>query len=221
MSEAPKNRPYPSPEEELALVEERSQYAINYIKEQEEKIARMEEEHGMDALTGVRTRKFFEQSLEQAVKVISGRIQEKRRFGDEDRKGIAVAFIDLDNFKKVNDTLGHEKGDQVIKRAASIMKSTLREEDLLARYGGDEFVVLLKDVTERQAAFVAENLRRGIEDDSALNELSVTASIGVCSSETLESSDPNDFLKRADEALYEVKRSGRNQVAVFTGEKEN
>jgi diguanylate cyclase (GGDEF)-like protein len=113
----------------------------------------LEQEHGIDHLTGVATRKAFEAALAQAYDVM-GRNEDESRRGARVVTEASVIFIDLDNFKQVNDTLGHQQGDATLKKAASLLRGALREEDMLARYGGDEFVALLVNADEDNAAMV-------------------------------------------------------------------
>ena len=137
-----------------------------------------EERYGLDHLTGLKTLKVFEQELERSLKMIRGEMEEHRT-GVEPLKEVSLVFIDLDHFKEVNDTLGHTAGDDVLKKAAEHMKSAVRGTDLLARYGGDEFIALLPNTSEKHAVIVAEKLRATLDSDPELKKLGVTASIGV------------------------------------------
>ncbi len=125
---------------------------------------------------------------------------------------IAVAMIDIDFFKKVNDTYGHEAGDQVLKRVASILQTRFRQADIVSRFGGEEFCVLLSNTTEEQALCLFEGIRHRVEREVTRNNgqpISVTISIGVCTefADVLE-----DMIQVADERLYDAKKNGRNRV---------
>ncbi|HEX2093221.1 MAG TPA: diguanylate cyclase [Longimicrobiaceae bacterium] len=128
---------------------------------------------------------------------------------------IAIAMLDLDRFKQVNDTYGHPTGDVILYETARIIRETAREIDMVGRYGGEEFIALLPDTVEEEAARFAERVRRAVEDhvfcDEA-NEIRMTVSAGVASFPGLDIDSPETLLKRADEALYTAKESGRNRV---------
>jgi len=125
----------------------------------------------------------------------------------------AVLMLDIDHFKRINDTFGHPAGDGVIKALADICARTLRPSDIIARYGGEEFVVNLPDTDHRQAMMVAERVRHAVADARVPSEngaIAFTVSIGLatCSDETPLA----EAIARADKALYQAKRNGRNRV---------
>ena len=131
-------------------------------------------------------------------------------------------MLDIDYFKHVNDTWGHSAGDCVLKSVAKIISQELREYDIASRYGGEEFCILLPDTKIKEAAFVAQRLRKAVEksdinisDEGLAGEvLNVTISVGV--SEFDENFDsPQRLHQCADIALYEAKRRGRNRVVVY------
>jgi two-component system cell cycle response regulator len=129
---------------------------------------------------------------------------------------LSVLITDIDRFKAVNDTYGHDAGDQVLKEFASRIRSTVRGADLACRYGGEEFVVVMPDTPGEVAASIAERLRMAVETvpftlrDSG-QVLNVTASFGLSSRiGTVETAD--QLIKQADLALYAAKNSGRNRV---------
>lgn len=125
----------------------------------------------------------------------------------------AVMFIDIDHFKKVNDTHGHEVGDLVLKRLAEVLLRSVRATDAVARYGGEEFVVILPDTDQAGAEWLAEKVRSEVEGTPFAPVERVTVSIGVALSR-LEDPDPDTVVRRADLALYRAKREGRNRVCV-------
>jgi two-component system cell cycle response regulator len=158
-----------------------------------------------DALTGLNNRRYLDNHLAVLFKrsLIRGR-------------PLSVLITDIDRFKAVNDTYGHDAGDQVLKEFASRIRSTVRGADLACRYGGEEFVVVMPDTPGEVAASIAERLRMAVETvpftlrDSG-QVLNVTASFGLSSRiGTVETAD--QLIKQADLALYAAKNSGRNRV---------
>lgn len=174
----------------------------------------LETQVGVDFLTGTNSRLIFENELNQSIKIMSGEIKEHRE-GVEPLKEISLVFIDLDNFKQVNDTLGHPAGDGVLKKTAELFRHTLRGTDMLARYGGDEFVALLPGTTEENAIIVANKFKTALEDNPELKKLGITASMGVSSANASNGIDSETLIKYADNAAYQAKHSGRNRVEVY------
>ena len=123
---------------------------------------------------------------------------------------LSLIFIDIDHFKKINDHYGHNVGDQVLVQFAQVLSSNTREDDLLARWGGEEFVLACPDTTLENALGLAEKLRRCIEESEWPKGIKTTASFGVAQQMADES--PTDFIGRADKALYVAKAQGRNCV---------
>lgn len=142
-------------------------------------------------------------------------LQEEFERSNRSGEPIAVAMLDLDHFKKVNDTYGHPTGDVILYETAQILRETAREIDMPGRYGGEEFIVILPNTVEDAAARFAERVRQRVNEhvfrDEA-TEVRMTLSCGVASfpGEGIES--PETLLKRADEALYRAKESGRNRM---------
>jgi len=137
--------------------------------------------------------------------------ERSRRSGDP----IAVAMLDLDRFKQVNDTYGHPTGDVILYETARILRETAREIDMIGRYGGEEFIAILPGASEQAAASFAERVRERVEghvfrDDAT--EVRMTMSAGVASHPEFSVDNPDLLLKRADEALYAAKEGGRNRV---------
>lgn len=153
-----------------------------------------------DALTGVPNRRYMEEALDREV-------------ARSDRQGIplSLVFVDLDHFKQVNDSFGHDTGDAVLVASARILRSRLRPYDVLARWGGEEFVVLLPGASGEHARAVAERLRDGLESLIVPPCPSpVTGSFGVARQRQGEAASA--LLRRADEAAYRAKQGGRNRV---------
>ena len=126
-------------------------------------------------------------------------------------------MFDIDHFKQVNDTYGHDTGDYVLKTVAAIVHDVIREYDYAFRMGGDEFLLLLPETNDDQALILAERIRQGIENKTFIvkdNKLFVTASFGISEYNHIDTSIEH-IAKRADEALYQVKEYGRNSVKVL------
>lgn len=160
-----------------------------------------------DALTGLPNRRLFNERLSHAL-----------LSGQRSQKSIATMFIDFDYFKQINDTHGHDVGDDVIVTATQRIRNVLRKTDTLARIGGDEFVVLLEEVSSEKAAMsIAENIRRQLEMPikSDTVSLTMTLSIGVSVTDPLLYETADSLLKKADMALYEVKAKGRNGTGLY------
>jgi two-component system cell cycle response regulator len=130
-------------------------------------------------------------------------------------RDMALMILDVDHFKAVNDTYGHDIGDSVLKEFANRLKRNVRGVDLACRFGGEEFVVLMPDTDVRQAESIAERVRQSVAERSfeagAGRMIGVTVSVGVTLNESL-SDTPETLIKRADVALYRAKREGRNRV---------
>ena len=128
-----------------------------------------------------------------------------------DETPLSVMIIDLDHFKNVNDTYGHDVGDIVLKAIGELLKNTCRGSDFVARFGGEEFVVLLSNCNKDNAMVKSENIRKRVEACRP-NELTITASIGVTSMGDDTNIDFETLFKAADTAVYSSKENGRNQV---------
>ncbi|WP_110707454.1 GGDEF domain-containing protein [Salinicola sp. CR57] len=160
-----------------------------------------------DDMTGARNRRSLDESLAHA----------RDRLIDEGRPS-SLILLDLDNFKSVNDRFGHAYGDEVLVRCANLIRRSVRFDDCLFRFGGEEFLLLLADVKEIDAADVAEDLRRVIASQLGDPSCPITTSLGVTGLHS--SDDVKRWLKRADDALYEAKGGGRNRAVLKTCEEE-
>lgn len=163
----------------------------------------------MDPLTGLYNRRYLEVHLQKLL-----------HNSGERRKLLGILMLDIDHFKNVNDTHGHNVGDEVLKEYAKRLVDNVRSFDLVARLGGEEFVVLLPDSTEQRSKYIAERLRTEIANKpfkctTDEGELTITTSVGGTIIEGTENNSI-EVLKLADDALYEAKNSGRNCV-VFSG----
>lgn len=165
----------------------------------------------LDALTGLSNRRQFEVRLKQEVSA-----------AERQGKLLCSMMMDIDFFKKVNDTYGHIAGDLVLKNFASVIKRELRESDIPARYGGEEFAVLLPFTGIEEAVGVGERLRKAVQASSVdvpseggPLTVKVTCSIGVYQYQNGDT--PEELYKKADKGLYEAKESGRNRVIISQG----
>ncbi|MCC2617952.1 diguanylate cyclase [Aestuariibacter halophilus] len=159
----------------------------------------------VDGLTGLYNRRFWEEQFNLEYK-------RSKRAGHP----ASLIMLDIDHFKRVNDTYGHPGGDDVIKMLARIIKKSVRETDVCGRYGGEEFAILLPDTTAKQARIVAERIRKLAEHVPVEHEehtIVFTVSLGIAE---LQDSyqQPLVWLEKADQALYEAKESGRNRVCI-------
>ncbi len=157
----------------------------------------------VDGLTQVFNRRYFEDTLEREIARCN-------RYG----RSLSLVILDIDHFKKINDTYGHLAGDYVLKHLASAVKTRIRREDIFARFGGEEFAVLLPEVDMKGAAVLAEKVRKLIEKQKFefdRQTIPVTVSLGVA---TLSSDvgEASDLIRVADGKLYEAKQGGRNRV---------
>lgn len=163
-----------------------------------------------DRLTGLFNRAYFDQSYEQQISLA-------RRYHTE----LAVLFLDVDDFKEVNDSLGHLAGDIALQEVARIIQEEKRDSDIAARYGGEEFVVLMPHTQSLNATALAERLRRKIETTAIeVNEsiFSLTISGGLASY-PIDATDPKELLSIADNALYLAKGAGKNTISLFKRDK--
>ena len=172
------------------------------LEEQRTKLSQLEQLSLEDPLTGLYNRRYLDLRLENEF-------ARARRYG----RNLAVAMLDLDRFKAVNDNFSHQAGDRVLQETARILVGNCRGVDLVARYGGEEFVLVLPETPSSGAILVCERIRRTIEehDWQGLGEgLKVTASFGLCCD--LGPGDYRAMLNAADAKLYQAKAAGRNQV---------
>jgi two-component system, cell cycle response regulator len=160
----------------------------------------------MDKLTGLFNRKYISEVLEVEFKRAKAL-----------HTSLSLVVFDIDNFKKINDTYGHDGGDFVLQHLGQQVKASgLRERDLAGRYGGEEFIIVLTNSNSEQAAEVAERVRKKIEQFQFVYQeqaIQVTVSLGVASLKK-ELIDSNELYRNADRALYDSKKSGKNKVTV-------
>lgn len=165
-------------------------------------------EHSVkDSKTSLYNHNFF-------IHRVSEQIARSRRI----RTPFSIIVMDIDKFKNFNDSYGHMAGDEVIISLAKILNKTIREGDILSRFGGEEFTVLLPHAGRKEAWLASERFRKAIEDmetDYQGTILKVTVSLGIASYNYLENLDENNLLKRADTALYQSKNNGRNMSSFY------
>ncbi|MFA6192945.1 MAG: diguanylate cyclase [Sulfurimonas sp.] len=154
-----------------------------------------------DPLTKLYNRAHFDE-------VISSIAKHQRKVDTD----FVLVITDVDHFKSINDTYGHQVGDDALIAIANTLKNSLRENDLIARWGGEEFVIMLKNVSLDEAKMIIEKVRASVEETKINNSISVTASFGL--TKYILGEDTRKTFKRVDDALYEAKKSGRNRIVV-------
>ena len=159
----------------------------------------------MDGLTGLHNRRYFDTHFKTLTHQAASR-----------GKALSLVLTDIDFFKSINDTHGHDVGDEVLREFGNRIRGSVRGADLACRYGGEEFVLILPDSDQNAAAAIAERLRARMDHDpipvtGGQKQLTITISLGVASIQGTEDT-AEAILKRADEALYKAKRDGRNRV---------
>ncbi len=174
-----------TPEEKAALYLERSQYNLEQL--------------GKDRLTGLGNRMSFDRELEREL-MLHGR-------GGQD---CSILFVDLDNFKQVNDSKGHLEGDRALQKVAEVLTHSVRGTDFVARFGGDEFYILLPQTDKEEAVNAGNKILNALNTDEVLSDFGIGASIGVSSSSL--STNPVELVHLADVAAKKAKQSGKNRV---------
>ena len=190
--------------EELAGTRKQVQESEAKIKKLEQELAQVSELVHQDQLTGALNRHGLDEAFER----------ETTR-ADRSQTSICVALLDIDNFKRLNDTLGHHAGDQALIHLSNVIKEALRPSDSVARYGGEEFIIVLPDVGLEEAAATVERLQRELTKKFFLHEndrILVTFSAGIAQRAPQESRE--DVIGRADKAMYQAKKTGKNRVVM-------
>jgi len=161
-----------------------------------------------DTLTGLYNRRYFEERLE---------VEAQKSFYSG--APISLVMVDIDFFKKVNDTFGHTGGDQVLCKISSLLKASVRKKDTVARYGGEEFILLLPEAGLEQSFVIAERIRQLVENtpfEVGRAQVNLTLSMGISNFPSHRVKSREELVKMADQALYDAKRGGRNKVCIFT-----
>ncbi len=183
---------------------ERLEESHRETEELRRELEKVKHEAATDPLTGLANRKTFLRGMDEMAQMLDG------------TKGLCLLLVDIDRFKDINDAHGHLLGDKIIKLVGKTMENCVKGKDLVSRYGGEEFAVLLPDTPFPGAMAVAESIRRGVEGgrlirvDTRQPLGTVTVSVGVARYREGESFD--QFIQRADKALYAAKEGGRNRV---------
>jgi len=160
---------------------------------------RLDELSRTDSLTGIGNRRSFDGEL-------VSRFEHALRYG----RPLTLVMIDIDHFKKINDTFGHQAGDEVLQRIARVLQRTTRQSDFVARFGGEEFVVLLPETPMLEGLQVAEKIRAAVAAEDLPNRVTVSAGVATMPQPHIDS--PDALIAAADAALYKAKESGRNRV---------
>ena len=174
-------------------------YAFSLCSERQNK--KLLKRVSTDTLTGVKNRRSFDEKVERIL------ANHKRH-----PKPVSMLLLDLDNFKNINDTYGHKKGDDILTEFAQTVKSIIRTTDYVYRFGGEEFVVIANNSSLENSGVLAESIREFIIQSPSLSEYNITVSIGVA--EIIKNDDADSWFRRADRALYESKATGRNRVTL-------
>ena len=162
-----------------------------------------------DTLTGLHNRRYFEERL--------GVDTQKSFYSGSP---LSLVMVDIDHFKKVNDTFGHTEGDQVLCKISSLLKNSVRKKDTVARYGGEEFILILPEASLESSFVIAERIRRLVENTSfevGRAQVKITISMGISNFPSHRAKSKEELVKMADQALYDAKREGRNKVCIFGG----
>ncbi len=171
------------------------------IKEIEKNIDYLYEIATIDEKTGVYNNKFF--------KTISEMELDKAKRGGQ----LSILIIDLDNFKKLNDTYGHLIGDKMLQRLGEVLKQNTRKYDIVSRFGGEEFIILLPNTQIKRAKLVCERLRKNVEIDKEMSKYSITMSGGL--TEYRKGDSIKKMQIRADKAVYKAKKLGKNRIEIY------
>lgn len=179
--------------------------STSLMKNLRKEVETVKQEANTDGLTGIMNRKAFDKTL-------AGKIREN----SQENRAMSLLMLDIDHFKKFNDTYGHQVGDQVLKLVARTLIESIKGKDTAARYGGEEFSIILPETNLTAAVAVANGLRRAVANKELVNKNTgdvlgrITISIGAAEAVRFES--PSDLIERADKALYSAKQKGRDQV---------
>ena len=176
-----------------------------------------------DNLDEIFQKQMYESALRDGLtkafnkKYFTDRLESEFTFATRHLTPLALVLFDLDHFKKVNDTYGHQAGDYVLSEISTLLSGTLRAEDVFARYGGEEFAVICRGSDMNQAQVVGERLRKAVEAHKFVysgTHIPVTISVGVSVLPNPAVKDANDIILFADQALYKSKNAGRNRVTL-------
>ena len=159
-----------------------------------------------DSLTGLYVRRYFMVKLHEEI-------HRAERYNNI----LSIVMADLDRFKNINDTYGHDAGDRVLREIGRFLQQNVRDVDIVARYGGEEFVIMIPEAAKEAAYCMSERLRKKFSKIKFGNLPQITISLGIATY-PFDGKQPEDLLRKADAAMYAAKRAGRNQVAGYTRE---
>src|SRR5436190_1900092 len=180
-----------------------------------------------DNLDEIFQKQMYESALRDGLtkafnkKYFTDRLESEFTFATRHASPLALVLFDIDHFKKVNDTFGHQAGDHVLSEISTLLSGALRAEDVFARYGGEEFAVICRGSDQSQAQVVGERMRKAVEGHRFVYEgrhIPVTISVGIAVLPNPEVKDANDIVGFADRALYKSKNGGRNRVTLYKPE---
>ena len=166
-----------------------------------------------DGLTRAFNRRYFTERLEAEF-----------HFAQRHKTPLSLLLLDIDHFKRINDEFGHVAGDHVLTRFAESVQASVRNEDVFARFGGEEFALISRSIGQQEGLRFAERLRRLVEKLPIQYEgeaIPLTMSVGVAAFPEVEAQNPMDLVDAADKALYRAKRGGRNRVCLYDPEKDD
>jgi two-component system, cell cycle response regulator len=176
-----------------------------------------------DNLDEIFQKQMYESALRDGLtkafnkKYFTDRLESELTFALRHGSPLVLVMFDIDHFKKVNDTYGHQAGDLVLSEISTLLTAALRAEDVFARYGGEEFAVICRGTDVSQAQIVGERMRKAVEGHRFVHEgtpIPVTISVGIAALPDLAVKDATDLVARADKALYQSKHGGRNRVTI-------
>jgi len=176
-----------------------------------------------DNLDEIFQKQMYESALRDGLtkafnkKYFTDRLESELTFALRHQSPLVLVMFDIDHFKKVNDTHGHQAGDLVLSELATLLTGALRAEDVFARYGGEEFAVICRGTDLTQASIVGERMRKAVEKHRFVHEgtpIPVTISVGIAGMPDPAVKDATDLVARADKALYQSKHGGRNRVTI-------
>ncbi len=176
-------------------------FAYIFASEMTQQRKKLIQQAAIDPLTNVGNRRALSKKIQTVIASL-------HRTGTQ----MSLLLIDLDQFKQINDTHGHNAGDRLLAEISQVIKSRIRTTDSLYRYGGDEFIVIAENTDANAAKILAEELRTTIEQSSIIAECSVTISIGVAG--LLSDATAEQWIKDADDALFQAKENGRNKTCI-------
>ena len=188
--------------EELVSTRKQAHDAEERVRQLEHELEHVSEMMHEDQLTGALNRRGMDETLEREIKR-----------ADRQKVPVSLALLDIDNFKQLNDTLGHQAGDQALVHLTNVIKEAVRPTDAVARYGGEEFIIIMPDTGLDEAIATITRLQRELTKKFFLHHnerLLITFSAGVALRG--EEEDPEEMIGRADKAMYHAKKTGKNRV---------